>query len=71
MRAEALALMKDGMNSQLEPDLVIEQRPDGRVAKRKAAYYDTVSKSSDFRSRLDSDGAARNRLLDLGRCRTA
>jgi RNA polymerase sigma factor for flagellar operon FliA len=71
MRAEALALMKDGMNSQLEPDLIIEQRPEGRVAKRKAAYYDSVSHSSDFRSRLDGDGAARKRLLAMGARQTA
>ncbi len=71
MRAEALALMKDGMNSQLEPDLVIEQRPDGRVAKRKAAYYNTVSASSNFRSRLDAGEASRGRLLSLGARKSA
>ena len=66
MRAEALALMKDGMNSQLEPDLVVEQRKDGRVAKRKAAYYATISDRSDFRSRLNGGVAARGQLLALG-----
>ena len=71
MRAEALALMKDGMNSQLEPDLVVESRPEGRVAKRKAAYYSTVSNRSDFRSRLDDNAAARKRLRDLGAKKTA
>lgn len=71
MRAEALALMKDGMNSQLEPDLVVEQRPEGRVARRKAAYYDSVSNCSDYRSRLDGDGAARKRLLAMGARKTA
>ena len=71
MRAEALALMKDGMNSQLEPDLVVESRPEGRVAKRKAAYYSTVSNSSDFRSRLGDGDAARNRLLSVGGRKTA
>jgi len=71
MRAEALALMKDGMNSQLEPDLLVEQRPDGRVAKRKAAYYSTVCGRSDFRSRLDDGDAARSRLLALGAKKTA
>ena len=71
MRAEALALMKDGMNSQLEPDLVVEQRPDGRVAKRKAAYYNTVSNSSDFRSRLAAGDDARGRLLSMGARKTA
>ena len=71
MRAEALALMKDGMNSQLEPDLVVEQRPEGRVAKRKAAYYNTVSSSSDYRSRLDGGAAAKGRLLAVGGRKTA
>jgi RNA polymerase sigma factor for flagellar operon FliA len=71
MRAEALALMKDGMNSQLEPDLVVEQRPDGRVAKRKAAYYSTVSSSSDYRSRLDGGAAAKGRLLNMSGKKTA
>ena len=71
MRAEALALMKDGMNSQLEPDLVVEQRPEGRVAKRKAAYYNTVSASSDYRSRLDGGDTAKARLLSMAAKRTA
>ncbi|MEO5680498.1 MAG: sigma factor-like helix-turn-helix DNA-binding protein, partial [Acidimicrobiales bacterium] len=71
MRAEALALMKDGMNSQLEPDLVVEPRPDGRVAKRKAAYYATISGRSDYRSRLASPDSARGELLSMGARRSA
>jgi len=71
MRAEALALMKDGMNSQLEPDLLVEPCAEGRVARRKAAYYATVSSSSDFRSRLDASDAARGRMLQLGAKKSA
>ncbi len=71
MRAEALDLIKDGMNSQLEPDLVVEQRPEGRVAKRKAAYYSIISSRSDFRSRLDGGQAGRGQLLSLGARRSA
>ncbi len=71
MRAEALALIKDGMNSQLEPDLVVEQRPEGRVAKRKEAYYATISGRSDFRSRLNVGDSARGELLSLGARRSA
>ena len=71
MRAEALALMKDGMNSQLEPDLVVEQRPEGRVAKRKEAYYATISGRSDFRSRLAAGDGARGELLSLGARKSA
>src|SRR3954464_2038105 len=55
MRAEALALIKDGMNSQLEPDQVVEEsRPSPRVARRKAAYYAAIASASDFRTRLDA-----------------
>ena len=56
MRAEALSLMKDGMNSQLDPEVVEEEaRPTQRVAKRKAAYYAAISTNSDFRTRLSTD----------------
>ena len=71
MRSEALALLKDGMNSQLEPDLVVEQRPGGRVAKRKAAYHATIAERSDFRSRLDAGDASRGQLMSLGARRSA
>ena len=30
-----------------------EPRPDGRVARRKAAYYAAIAASSDYRARLD------------------
>ena len=54
MRAEALALLRDGMNSQLDPELVpAEERPDSRVARRKAAYYAAIASNSDFRGRLE------------------
>jgi RNA polymerase sigma factor FliA len=55
MRAEALALLRDGMNAQLDPELVpAEDRPDSRVAKRKAAYYAAIASNSDFRGRLEA-----------------
>src|SRR3954453_12693136 len=53
LRAEALLLLKDGMNSQLEPDaLAPEARPTGRVARRKAAYYSAVAGGSAPRDRV-------------------
>jgi RNA polymerase sigma factor for flagellar operon FliA len=53
LRAEALALLKDGINSQLEPTAVApEPRPNGRVARRKAAYYAAIAASSDYRERV-------------------
>ena len=53
LRAEALALLKDGINSQLDPDAIEpEVRPNGRVARRKAAYYAAVAAGSDYRARV-------------------
>lgn len=53
MRSEALALMKDGITAVLAPEqLAAEERPTGRVAKRKAAYYADVARRSDFHARI-------------------
>jgi RNA polymerase sigma factor for flagellar operon FliA len=53
LRAEALLLLKDGINSQLDPDSVLEEaRPNGRVARRKAAYYAAVATGSSPRERV-------------------
>ena len=44
MRSEALELLRDGLNAQLAPELVAEERTrSGRVAKRKVAYYDAIA----------------------------
>jgi RNA polymerase sigma factor for flagellar operon FliA len=53
MRSEALALLKDGLIANLSPEaLPAEERPDGRVARRKAAYYAAIASRSDFRTRV-------------------
>jgi len=53
LRGEALSLLRDGLNAQLEPDLVSSQkRPDGCVARRREAYYAEVAGGGDLRSRL-------------------
>jgi RNA polymerase sigma factor for flagellar operon FliA len=53
MRSEALALIKDGMTAMLAPEELLEEaRPDGCVARRKAAYYAAIAAGSDYRSRL-------------------
>jgi RNA polymerase sigma factor for flagellar operon FliA len=60
MRAEALELLKDGMNSQLEPESIVdEDRPTQRIARRKQAYFDAIASNSDYRSRLDANPAQR------------
>ena len=53
MRAEALKLLRDGMNSQLAPDLVSSPaNAGGAVARRKSAYYAQIAARSSYRDRL-------------------
>lgn len=60
MRAEALELLKDGMNSQLDPEVVVdEDRPTQRIARRKAAYFEAIAQNSDYRQRLSVPAEAR------------
>jgi RNA polymerase sigma factor FliA len=55
MRSEALILMRAGMTANLDPDqLPAEPRPDGRLAKKKAAYYAAVAAGSTAKARLDA-----------------
>jgi len=67
LRAEALLLLKDGMNSQLEPDAVqAEVRPNGRVARRKAAYYSAVASGSSPRDRVSERPIASSQMVGIG-----
>lgn len=53
MRAEALELMRDGLNTHLEPEQPADDSQNTqRVAKRKAAYYAAIAANSDYRTRL-------------------
>jgi RNA polymerase sigma factor for flagellar operon FliA len=53
LRAEALVLLKDGLNAHLDPDLVTTpDRPDGCVARRREAYYAQIAAQGDLRTRL-------------------
>jgi RNA polymerase sigma factor for flagellar operon FliA len=53
LRSEALALLKDGMNAQLNPEAVGNPaRPDGCVARRRAAYFADVANQGTLKSRL-------------------
>jgi RNA polymerase sigma factor FliA len=56
LRSEALVLLRDGLNAHLDPDVLSpEARPDGRVARRRAAYYAAIGAASDYRARLDAE----------------
>ena len=53
MRAEALSLLRDGLNSQLQPEAVSgDCRPGGRVARRRHAYYEAIANRRGTRERL-------------------
>jgi RNA polymerase sigma factor for flagellar operon FliA len=59
LRAEALGLLKDGLNAQLDPQLLGRPEREGCVARRRASYYGQVALQGTLRSRLartDPDG---------------
>jgi RNA polymerase sigma factor for flagellar operon FliA len=55
MKAEALGLLREGLDATLEPEAQGTQPAQGRVARRKAAYFAAVAAGSTYRDRLDSD----------------
>jgi RNA polymerase sigma factor for flagellar operon FliA len=54
MKAEALGLLREGLDATLEADTPEAQPAQGRVARRKAAYFAAVAAGSSYRDRLDS-----------------
>ena len=54
MRSKAMALLKDGITSQLDPETMGESGDSPRVARRKAAYVSAVAAASNFRDRLSA-----------------
>ena len=67
MRAEAVAMLRDGMTAQLEPDDHALAAPDSpRVARRKAAYVAAVAAGSDFKARLTASTGSVTRLTGVG-----
>jgi RNA polymerase sigma factor for flagellar operon FliA len=57
LRAEALGLLRDGLNTHLDPSLAAQAPPrDGCVARRRAAYYEQIAVRGDIRTRLAMTG---------------
>jgi RNA polymerase sigma factor for flagellar operon FliA len=66
LRAEALLLLKDGINSQLQPEAVTaEARPNGRVARRKAAYYSAVAGGSSPSERVSERPVSTTQMVGI------
>jgi RNA polymerase sigma factor for flagellar operon FliA len=58
MRAEALVLLKDAMNSALDPELVAPHaRPDGCAARRRDAYFAAVASRRTAAARISMPSA--------------
>ncbi len=57
LRAEALGLLRDGLNTHLDPALAAQgPKREGCVARRREAYYAQIDANSDLRSRLAYTG---------------
>ena len=53
LRAEALLLLKDGLNAHLDPELLPpNEKPTGCVARRREAYQNKIADAGTLRSRL-------------------
>ena len=53
LRAEALSLLKDGLNTQLDPDLApAPENPESITARRRASYFANIAGNTSVRSRL-------------------
>jgi RNA polymerase sigma factor for flagellar operon FliA len=53
LRAEALVLLRDGLNTHLDPDLTpTTNRPTGCIARRRDAYYTAIANHTTLRTRL-------------------
>jgi RNA polymerase sigma factor FliA len=53
LRAEALSLLRDGLNTHLDPELAPKpENPESITARRRASYYSTIAGNTSVRSRL-------------------
>jgi RNA polymerase sigma factor for flagellar operon FliA len=53
LRAEALSLLKDGLNTHLDPELApTPANPEGITARRRATYYENIACNTTLQSRL-------------------
>jgi len=58
LRAEALSLLKDGLNTHLDPDLApTPENPESIAARRRANYYAAIGNNTSVRSRLSLTNA--------------
>jgi RNA polymerase sigma factor for flagellar operon FliA len=73
LRGEALKLLRDGMNSQLDPELSAEVEQTGRAGATRVAYFAAIAERSTMTGRLAKTSPRAEVLPDaaIGRSRTA
>jgi len=64
MRAEAFAMMRDGIDAQYNDDEPSPREPVGRVARRKATYAAAIASHRDWRDRITSTAPPTRRVLE-------
>jgi RNA polymerase sigma factor for flagellar operon FliA len=52
LRAEAVIMMRDGIDTQYDSSADVPARPVGRVARRQARYAAAIARNSSWRERL-------------------
>jgi RNA polymerase sigma factor FliA len=58
LRAEALSLLKDGLNTHLDPELApAPENPESITARRRASYYATIAGNTTLHTRLSLSNA--------------
>ncbi|SNY60572.1 sigma-70 family RNA polymerase sigma factor [Paractinoplanes atraurantiacus] len=71
LRAEALSLLKDGLNTHLDPELApVPDNPESITARRRATYYANIAGSTSVRSRLELTNAHGHTKYGNGLLRT-
>jgi RNA polymerase sigma factor for flagellar operon FliA len=66
LRAEALSLLKDGLNTHLDPDLApAPENPDSITARRRASYFAEIAGNTSLHTRLALTNAHGHTLTAL------
>ncbi|GGN61685.1 hypothetical protein GCM10010112_19050 [Actinoplanes lobatus] len=67
LRAEALSLLRDGLNTHLNPELApVPENPDSITARRRATYYANIASNTSMRSRLAMTNANGHTAIGRG-----
>ncbi|GAA1597318.1 sigma-70 family RNA polymerase sigma factor [Actinoplanes couchii] len=68
LRAEALSLLKDGLNTHLNPEMApVPDNPESITARRRATYYATIAGNTTMHSRLAMTNAHGHTAFGHGR----